>query len=144
MLASFIVRFSHLAIDTPPGWGPQLGESVGATRVKYIEFLENNTHLIYPALAVLTLVLVGLGIVQALRSTDVDLEAKAEIKREIIRILRHDPLGMTVETLAKNIDQPLNKLGKLLEEMQDAGLVDNQTDTRRRTTWRVRGVGDRR
>lgn len=141
MTALIFYFLTRLAIDPIPGVGPQLGEPVGATRVKYIELLEENTHIIYPALGVLTLLLIGLGIIQALRTEDMDAALKAELKREIIRVLRLDVLGMSVEALSKKMNQPSHKLATLLEDMAEAGLVESRTDTRRLTTWRVKGAG---
>jgi predicted transcriptional regulator len=113
---------------------------VGATKVKYIEALEDNTGILYPALALLALVLIALGILQALRTDDMDAVVKAELKREIIRELRIEIHGMTAELLAKKVNQPSHRLAKLLEEMVEAGMVERFTDTRRITTWRVKGL----
>ena len=128
-----------LAIEGLPG-EREYAKPVGATRVKYIEALEDNTHVIYPAIAIFVLVLIVLGILQAWRTDDMSGELKAELKREVIRELRVNPHGMTVEALGKALKlQPL-KLLKVLEEMALAGITESRTDTRRHTTWRVKGT----
>lgn len=119
---------------------PVYVKPVGATKVRYIEALEDNANVIYPALALLVIALVALGILQALRSDDMDAEQKAEVKRKVLRELRLDLGGMTVEQLSKRVALPSHRLFKILEEMQEAGMVEHRTDTRRVTTWHVKGL----
>jgi hypothetical protein len=130
-----------LLIDLP-GDPPPYAKPVGATKVKYVELLEDNTHIVYPALAVLTLVLIALGAVSAWRSDDLDGLQKAELKRDIIRELRREVWGMTAERLSTNVGVPLLKVVKVLEEMQSDSILEARTDTRRVTTWRVKGLSD--
>ncbi len=126
-----------LLIDLP-GQPPSYPKPQSATDVRYIEFLEDNTHLIYPALAVLALVAIILGILQAYRSEDMSGVEKAEIKRDIIRELRRQVGGMTVDDLARAIAVPSLKVLKILEELQKENIVDTRTNTRRLTTWRMK------
>ena len=112
----------------------------GATTAKYFEVLENNTHIIYPLLVVTVLVLISLGVLQAWRSQDLDGLQKAELKRELIRELRRDMHGTTVDAMSKVVGLPPFRLNKLLEEMQTEGILESRTDTRRITTWRLKGL----
>lgn len=123
-----------------PGEPTPYAKPAGATSVRYFEFLEANTHLIYPALAIVAVVLIALGVVQAWRREDMDGLKKAELKREIIRELRREVYGMTAVRLAKNLSLPGGRLLKLLEEMAEQGIVESRTDTARVTTWRVKGL----
>jgi len=123
-----------------PGDPPHYTKPPGATDVRYIEILENNAHIIYPALAVLALVLIGLGILQAWRTEDMSGVQKAEIKRDVVRALRRQVHGMTVERLAKEVSVPPFKLLKILEEMAEGGITETRTDTSRLTTWRLKGL----
>lgn len=123
-----------------PGEPPKYAKPPGATDVKYLEFLENNTHLIYPLLAIAVLVLIALGVLQAWRTEDMDGVKKAEVKREVIRELRREVHGLTVERLAKAVAVPPFKLLKILEEMAEDGITEQRTDTTRRTTWRLKGL----
>jgi hypothetical protein len=111
-----------------------------ATQVKYIELIERNTHLLYPALAVLVVVLISFGIISSLRSDDITGIKKAEMKREIIKELRREVYGMTVELLSKNTGIDRNRMIQVLEEMATERLVESRTDTSRVTTWRMRGL----
>ncbi|MFO0594527.1 MAG: hypothetical protein U0228_04465 [Myxococcaceae bacterium] len=113
---------------------------VGSAKVRYFEDLENNTHIIYPIIAVVVVALIAFAIISAWRSEDIDGLKKAELKREIIRELRREVYGMTADRLAKAINVPGGRMLKLLEEMADANIVESRTDTSRVTTWRMKGL----
>jgi len=121
-----------------PGQPPSYAKPQSATNVRYIEVLENNTHIIYPALAVLAIVAIVLGILQAFRSDDISGVEKAELKREIIRELRRQIMGMTVDALSRATALPSLKVIKMLEEMKEENIVDCRTDTARTQTWRMK------
>jgi predicted HTH transcriptional regulator len=106
--------------------------------VRYFEFLESNTHIIYPLLAVLVVVLIAVGVASALRAEELDGHQKSEIKRDIIAELRREVHGITVEQLAKAIGLTSHKAYKVLEEMASDNIVESRTDTRRHTTWRMK------
>lgn len=108
------------------------------TEPPYLEWLEQNTHIIYPILGIGTLVLLAAGIIQAWRSQDLDGLQKAEFKRQIILELRRDTFGVTAEILAKRIDLESLKTARLLEELQKEGLIISSTNTQRITTWRMK------
>jgi hypothetical protein len=107
----------------------------------WLELLERNSHIVYPALAVLVVVLLILGILEAWRSQDLDGLQKVELKREIILELRRQLGGSSAETLAKAIGLESFKTVKLLEEMQHDGIVVSHTNTARLTLWRIKGAG---
>jgi hypothetical protein len=111
-----------------------------ATAPRYFELLEQNTHLVYPALAVLVVTLIALGVIAAWRSGDVDGIEKAEVKRELVRELRRELHGVTVDQLARTLGVPSLKLLRLLEELAEQGIAECRTDTRRVTTWRLKGL----
>jgi hypothetical protein len=106
----------------------------------YWDLLEKNTHIVYPVLAVLVLVLLMAGILQAWKTQDLDGLQRAELKREIILELRKDTFGASVENLARRMKLDPLKLVNLLEQMQKDGVVMSTTDTKRLTTWRLKGV----
>ena len=112
----------------------------GAANPAYFELLEQNTHIIYPALAILVLVLLVAGILQAWRTQDLDGLQKAELKRALILVLRRDTHGAPVEVLAKEVGFASLKLVKLLEELQRDGIVISHTNTQRLTIWSLKGV----
>jgi hypothetical protein len=132
---------AFLLLDLP-GDPPPYARPVGATQVKYIEFLENNTHIIYPLLAVVAVALIAFGVFSAWRTEDMDGLAKAELKREIVRELRREIWGMTAEALSKKVGIPRLKLLKILEEMQADNILEARTDTRRVTTWKMKGFSN--
>ena len=133
------IRALTLLIDLP-GQPPDYIRPPGATTPRYIELLENNTHLVYPALAVLVLVLISLGILQAWRSEDMDGLQKAELKRSIINELRREVHGMSADAISKAVGVPSLKLLRILEEMQKDNILESRTDTRRLTTWKMKGI----
>jgi hypothetical protein len=128
-----------LALDMP-GDPPKYVKPVGSASVRYFEWLENNTHVVYPALAVVLVALIAFGIISAWRTEDSDGLKKAELKREIIRELRREVYGMTANHLAKNIQVDGTKMLKLLEEMAEDNIVESRTDSSRVTTWRMKGL----
>jgi hypothetical protein len=138
-MVSLIARLTLLAIDMP-GDPPKYVKPVGSAQVRYFEWLENNTHVVYPMLAVTVVALIAFGIISAWRSEDIDGLKKAELKREIIRELRREVYGMTADRLAKAIDVPGGRMLKLLEEMAESNIVESRTDTSRVTTWRMKGL----
>jgi hypothetical protein len=134
-----ILRVLLFAIDLP-GQTPDYVRPPSATAPRYIEQLETNTHLVYPAVAVLVLILIGLGILQAWRSEDMDGLQKAELKREVIRELRREVHGLTADAISKAVGVPSLKLLRVLEEMQRDNILESRTDTARITTWRMKGL----
>jgi len=132
-----ILRLLLLTFDLP-GEQPDYVRPPSATSPRYIELLENNTHLVYPALAVLVLVLISLGILQAWRSEDMDGLQKAELKRDVIKELRREVHGLSADALSKAVGIPSLKLLRVLEEMQKDNILESRTDTRRLTTWRMK------
>jgi hypothetical protein len=117
---------------------------VGATNPPYIEMLEQNSHIIYPALAVLVLVLLVAGILQAWKTQDLDGLQKATLKKEIVVHLRQEIGGAPAEQLARALGVTPIKLMRLLEEMQKDGILASHTNTQRLTIWRLKGVGPAR
>lgn len=112
----------------------------GSTNVPYLELLENNTHIIYPAMAILVVVLIVAGILNAWKSDDLDSVVKAEAKREIVMQLRRELHGMSAERLTRMTGLELNKLVRLLQEMQDDGMLTSHTNSQRQTTWVLKGI----
>ncbi len=113
---------------------------VSAMDPAYFEMLERNTHIIYPALAILVLVLLVAGILQAWRTQDLDGLQKAELKREVILVLRRETHGVEAEMLAREVGMALLKLVKILEELQHDGIVVSVTNTQRKTFWSLKGI----
>jgi len=134
-----LLRLALFVFDLP-GQPPDYVRPPGSTSPRYFELLENNTHLIYPGLAVLVLLLIAVGILQAWRSEDMDGLQKANLKREIIGELRREVHGMTADSLSKNLGVPSLRLLRILEEMQKDSILESRTDTRRITTWRMKGI----
>lgn len=138
------IRAALLFLDLlGPDEPPPYAKPESSAKVRYFEWLENNTHLIYPILAVAVVALIAFGIIGAWRSEDIDGLAKAELKREIIRQLRREVYGLTAVRLATILEVPGGKMLKLLEEMAEEGMVESRTDTSRVTTWRMKGLTDR-
>lgn len=107
----------------------------------WVELFEANTGLIYPAIGLLTLVLIVAGILQAWRSHDLAGLEKAEYKRELILELRRQPGGSAGgEALSRAIGLDNFKTFKLLEELQRDGILLSHTNTERLTIWRLKGL----
>lgn len=107
----------------------------------YLELLERHSNIIYPALALIVVVLLVVGIVDAWRTQDLDGLQKVELKREIILELRRQIGGASAETLARAVGLESFKTVKLLEELQRDGILVSHTNTARLTVWRIKGAG---
>ena len=119
---------------------PDYAKPVSSLSPGYFEVLEQNSHIIYPALAVLTLVIIAAGILQAWRTQDLDGLQKNEFKRAIVNELRRNISGMPGDMLAKAVGLDRLKTNRLLEQMQQEGMVVSHTNSQRLTVWRVRGA----
>jgi hypothetical protein len=95
---------------------------------------------LYPALAVLAVTLIVVGVLSAWRTEDLAGLRKAELKREIILELRRQMVGMSADSLARAIGLEPLKTVKLLEEMQRDNIVISYTNTQRLTLWRLKGL----
>ena len=124
-----------------PGREPSYERPAGSTSPKYIEFLEQNSHILYPLIAVAVLGILVIGILQAWRAQDLDGLAKAEFKREVILELRRNMGGISGEALARAVGLEPFKMAKLLEEMQTDGVLTSFTSSARLTVWSLKGVG---
>lgn len=117
------------------------GALPGELSPRYFELLERNSHIVYPLLALLVVVLLVVGILQFWRAQDMDGLAKVELKREIILELRKQMGGVSAEELARAVGlAPLTTV-RLLEEMQKEGILASHTNTTRLTLWRIKGAG---
>ena len=119
---------------------PDYTRPVSSLSPKYFEMLEQNSHIIYPALAVLTLVIIAAGILQAWQTQDLDGLQKNEFKKAIVNELRRNISGMPGDQLARAVGLDRLKTNRLLEQMQQEGLVVSHTNSQRLTVWRVRGA----
>ncbi|HEX8435041.1 hypothetical protein [Archangium sp.] len=109
----------------------------------YFELLERNSHIVYPALGLLVLGLVTLAILQASKAQHMDGAAKVEFKRRIVDELRRHPAGLMAPELASVLELERGMLVRLLDQMQQDGVLISHTTTQRHTVWRVKGVGGR-
>lgn len=132
-------RFTHvvLAQVSIPGFDRR-PKPPSALEPSYFEFLERNSNIIYPALAVLVLALLVAGIVQAWRTQEMDALDKVKFKREILMELRRTMGGATAEALSRAIGLEPFTTVKLLEDLQKDGIVLSHTNTSRLTTWRIK------
>jgi hypothetical protein len=108
---------------------------------KYFDMLEQNSHIVYPALAGLTLLLVVVGIFQAWKSQDMDGLTKNEFKRAIVNELRRNLSGLPGDMIARAVGLDRLKTVKLLEQMQQEGMVNSYMSSNQMMMWRVRGAG---
>jgi hypothetical protein len=113
----------------------------GATSPRYIEFLEQNSNVLYPALAALTIVLIVLGVLQAWRGQELSVEQKIQLKKEIVLELRKAGGGVSAEVVARALGMETFKTVRLLEEMLKDGLLLTYTNTQRLAMWQLKGVG---
>ncbi|NVJ25737.1 MULTISPECIES: hypothetical protein [Myxococcus] len=120
---------------------PDYTRPVSSMSPKYFEVLEQNSHIIYPLVAILTLVLIAAGVLQAWKTQDLDGLQKNEFKKAIVNELRRNITGLPGDVLAKAVGLDRLKTNRLLEQMQQDGMVVSHTNSQRLTVWRIRGSG---
>ncbi|WP_224366138.1 hypothetical protein [Hyalangium versicolor] len=120
---------------------PQYVKPASSMAPKYIDLLEQNSHIVYPALAVVTLLLVIGGIFQAWKSQDMDGLTKNEFKRAIVNELRRNLSGLPGDMIARAIGLDRLKTVRLLEQMQQEGILNSYMSSSQMMMWRVRGAG---
>ncbi|HCF60376.1 MAG TPA: hypothetical protein DFS52_20545 [Myxococcales bacterium] len=106
-----------------------------------ISSIERYGFVLYPVLAIGTLALIAVAIVSALRSDEITGIAKVEYKRAIIALLRREVGGLPVEKIAKALKQNVSRTSRLLESLQEDGIVAEQT-FKKRKIWRMRGLSN--
>jgi hypothetical protein len=109
----------------------------------YLELLERNSHILYPTLAVITLALVSAGVFQSIRAQQVDGAAVSRQKQLIVDALRRQPVGLPAAMLAGQLGLDTHKTVRLLEQMQQDGVLDSYTNSQRITLWQVKGLSGR-
>jgi hypothetical protein len=107
----------------------------------YFEMLEQNSHILYPALGILTAVLLMAGVLQAWRSQDMDGLTKNEFKRAIVNELRRNLSGLPGDVIARAVGLDRLKTMKLLEQMQQEGMLMSYMSSNQLRMYRVRGAG---
>ncbi|MBN1210811.1 MAG: hypothetical protein JXB05_38540 [Myxococcaceae bacterium] len=120
---------------------PKYVKPTSSMAPKYIDMLEQNSHIVYPALAILTLLIVLIGIFQAWRSQDMDGLTKDQFKRAIIHELRSNLSGLPGEIIARAVGLDRLKTVRLLEQMQQEGMVTSYMSSNQMMMWRMRGTG---
>lgn len=120
---------------------PQYVKPASSMAPKYFDMLEQNSHIVYPSLAGLTLLLVVVGIFQAWKSQDMDGLTKNEFKRAIVNELRRNLSGLPGDMIARAVGLDRLKTVKLLEQMQQEGMVSSYMSSSQMMLWRVRGAG---
>lgn len=120
---------------------PKYVKPASSMAPKYFDLLEQNSHIVYPGLAVLTLLILVAGIFQAWKSQDMDGLSKNEFKRAIVNELRRNLSGLPGDMIARAIGLDRLKTVRLLEQMQQEGMVNSYMSSNQMMMWRVRGAG---
>lgn len=120
---------------------PKYVKPASSMAPKYFDMLEQNSHIVYPVLAGLTLLLVVVGIFQAWKSQDMDGLTKNEFKRQIVNELRRNISGLPGDMIARTIGLDRLKTVRLLEQMQQEGILNSYMSSNQMMMWRVRGAG---
>ena len=141
LLMPSLLSSSLLALVPIPGLGTSLEKPTSSVDPNYFEMLERNSHIVYPALGMVVLGLITAAILQAAKAQDMDGAVKAEFKKLIVDELRRYPAGLETPALAVATGLDRSKLVRLLDQMQQDGVLISHTTTQRQTVWRVKGVG---
>ncbi len=87
------------------------------------EFLERNRHIIYPALGILVVVLLGAAVFAAWKTPELAGAEKARVKGEIIRAMRQNIGWITAAELAEILELETHTVAKLLSELKEDDVV---------------------
>jgi len=88
-----------------------------------LDFLERNRHIIYPAVGVLVIILLGASVISAWRTPKVAGAEKARLKGEIIRAMRQNIGWITAAELAGLLELDTHTLAQILTEMKTDEVV---------------------
>ncbi|MFN7130537.1 MAG: hypothetical protein ACK4N5_00545 [Myxococcales bacterium] len=134
-MSSFLVLAASLLI-----WNPF--ESIDF-KFPETEWLDRNTAIVYPALAMATLGLLVVGILASFKSDELTGMVKVEYKRELVHALRRNPGGFTLEEMVKLLKLKPKQVMQLLEEFEAEGILHTNLDPAKgkKKVWRLRGVG---
>ena len=102
------------------------------------DFIEQNSHILFPLLALLAVVLLVGGIVHAWRTPELAGAEKARLKGEIIRTLRNNIGWMTAQEAAEKLDIETHTAASLMDEMKRDGVLVSGT-MESRIHYRIRG-----
>ncbi len=118
-----------------PGQPPSYEKPVSATSVEYFEWLEDNRQVLYPAFLIAVTVLIVLGVLWAVQTRQQEMSEveKAKFKREIIRELRLNVDGLTLQALSRKVVLSEAKLSVLLDEMAGDHIVARTPEQK----WRM-------
>jgi hypothetical protein len=143
LMSPSLLSLPLLALVPIPGIGTTLEKPASSVDPNYFELLERNSHIVYPALGMVVLGLITVAILQAAKAQDMDGAVKAEFKKLIVDELRRYPAGLETPALATATGLDRSKLVRLLDQMQQDGVLISHTTTQRQTVWRVKGIGGR-
>lgn len=87
------------------------------------EFLEKNSTIIYPALALLVLVLLVAGVAHAWKTPELVGAEKAQVKGEVIRLMRSHIGWITATEVGEHLELDPHTAATLLDEMKGDGLL---------------------
>lgn len=104
-----------------------------------LDFLERNRHIIYPAVGVLVIILLGASVLTAWRTPKVADAEKARLKGEMIRAMRQNIGWITANELAQALEIETHTAAAVLAEMKDDDVVVSAT-IENLVHYRVRGV----
>ncbi len=88
-----------------------------------LSWLEVHSTVVYPLIAIGTVALLVVAILAAWRSDDMSGILKVEYKREIIVLLRREPAGIAIHSLAKRLKLSVHRVDVLTQEMVRDGQI---------------------
>lgn len=110
------------------------------TGPSYIDFLERNSGILYPLIALIAATIIGIGIVAAWRGQGMTASQRLALKKEVVHELRRVGQGLSADDIGRAIGLERFKAQKLLEEMAEEGILMTYTNTQRLAVWQLKGV----
>ncbi len=107
-----------------------------------LEWLERNTALFYPLMALGTVALMAWAAVSFVRTVKIPVEEKMEYKRAIIAMLRMEMAGVSEKRIASQLQLSGKKLALVLGEMERDNVITPAKGGKDGAVWRMRAFVD--
>jgi hypothetical protein len=91
------------------------------------EWIEQNASIVYPAVALGIIALIIGGLFASWRGEDLDAAQKIELKSKIIQLVRRRVSGVSADMVAAELQLDLHVAAKLLQDLEEEGLVSSTT-----------------
>lgn len=102
------------------------------------EWIEAHANVVYPLIAIAIIGLIAGAAMAAMKGSDINAERAGHLKREIMLLIRRRISGVSAEQVAAEIQIDLMLAARLLQELEQEGMVSSSG--RAPVQYRIRGM----